>query len=314
MDDTKLFAKYIIIGKNKLPQRREKLLTWAENNRVLYSLGQDPSMKSIRFQGREWIKKLGSTLAEIKITLGAKEYLVTRTYKYIDYVTFDVDLFVGNQHFNRVVDKFEARGFSIESHDNSLGGRLPGMQVNIKKAGLLTIDLHQDFTWQKRQFLEPKSVMRNPKERKIAGISVLTPSPEVELLLCIADIAHERFSITLLDLIWLKGLSKEIRDWNFVFNQAKKYKWLNVFKKVSSIVNQIALDIYGQTIVGNVSPKKGFYQLPYFLSLPTCWMIYINTLLGYSHFPVVSFLYMHYNQFKYLIKNQMPYYSPWFKL
>ena len=244
--NTRLFSQYILYGKNKLPRNRAKLLTWVENNRVLYTLGQDPSMKSIKTQGREWIKKLADTLTEIKLTLDEKEYLVTRTFKFIDFVTFDVDLFVGSNNFNKVVNKFKSKGFRIESHDNSLGGRLPGMQVNIRKDDLLTIDLHQDFTWQKRQFLEPKSVMRNPKERKIAGISVLTPSPEVELLLCIADIAHERFSITLLDLIWLKGLSKEIRDWNFVFNQAKKYKWLNVFKKVSSIFNQISLGKYLQ--------------------------------------------------------------------
>lgn len=311
---SKVLSDYILAGK-KIPDNvLVGLIPWAENNRMLYKVAeQNHELKNMKTIGNEWLEKLANTLLEIKQTLTQDEYVVTRTYKYVDYVTFDVDLFVDGNSFQEVVKKFKTRGFNIESHDASLGGRLPGMQVNIKKQGLLTIDLHQDFTWQKRQFLDPKLVMKDSVKRDIAGKIVLAPRPEIELLLCIADIAHERFNITLLDLIWLEGLSKEIKDWDFVLGQTREYKWENIFKKVSSIINQMSLDIYGHTIIYNIQPKKGNYKLPYFLDLFTCWGIYQNTMFGYFRFPFTSFLYMHYNQLRYYITNQMPYYSPWYK-
>ena len=307
---SKQLSEYIL-SDEKFDTNQLDLISWAENNRVLYTVATKSHLKSIKSIGGEWIKKLSKTLAEIKITLAKDEYIVTRTYKYIEYVTFDVDLFIESKNFKKTVDKFKSRGFKVESHDSSLGGRLPGMQVNIRKEGLLTIDLHQDFTWQKRKFLDSRLVMQNPVRKVIAGQVTFVPRPEIELLLCIADIAHERFNITLLDLIWLKGLSKEIDDWEFVMEQARKYKWLNVFKKISAIINQMSLDIYGEVIIADVAPKKGNYKLPYFLDLATCWGIYLNTLLGYRRFPLISFMYMHYNRIKFLLMNKMPYYSPW---
>lgn len=308
---SKLLAKCILNGK-KPDIDMADLVDWAENNRVLYTVAlQNREMGQIRFIGKDWIDKLNKTLAEIKEVLTDKEYVVTRTYKYIEYVTFDVDVFVDGSNFKNVIRKFKNKGFRIESHDSSLGGRLPGMQVNVKKEGLLTIDLHQDFTWQKRRFLDSKQVMKHSIKRSIAGQTVFTPSPEIELLLCIADIAHERFNITLLDLIWLEGLSKEITEWELVFEQIKEYKWENIFKKTSSIINQISLDIYGKIIIGGVNAKNGNYRLPFFLSISTCWAIYFNTLVGSRRFPLTSFLYMHYNQLKFMITNKMPYYSPW---
>lgn len=290
----------------------ENLISIAENNRILYPVAvQNSEMRDIAQIGDKWILKLTNTLKEIETILSKDEYVVTRTYKYIDYVTFDVDVFVEGKKFKEVINKFGAKGFTIESHDSSLGGRLPSMQVNIKKEGLLTIDLHQDFTWQKRQFLDQALVMKKSKKREIAGRNVLTPSPEIELLLCMADMSHERFNITLLDIIWLKGLSSEIKDWEFVFGQAKKYKWLNILKMISAIVNQLSLDIFQVEIIPGITPKKGNYKLPYFLSLVMCWKIYLNTFLSYRRFPFISFLYMHYNQLKYLLKGAMPYYSPW---
>lgn len=309
---SKLFSQFILTYK-KPTGDFEDLITWAENNRVLYPLAVlSPDMKRIESVGKEWIIKLKKTLKEIKNVLNQDEYLVTRTYKYIEYVTFDVDLFVNN--FSEVVKKFKEQGFIIESHDSSLGGRIPGMQVNIKKEGLLTIDLHQDFTWQKRKFLDSQLVMECPIKRNIAGQSVFTPQPEIELLLCIADISHERFNITLLDLIWLEGLSREIKNWEFIFSQADQYKWLNIFTKMASIINQMSLDIYGKILIPGIASKNGSYTLPYFLNLFTCWEIYLNTLLGAFGFPITSLIYMHYNQFKYLLTNQMPYYSPWHKI
>lgn len=311
--NSRQLSTYILSGKKpSIPIAA--LISWAENNRVLYTVAtRNSELKEVLSIGKEWLEKLSKTLDEIKNILGDGKYLITRTYKYIDYVTFDVDLFIEDSDFKNVIKKFKARGFKIESHDSSLGGRIPGMQMNIKREGLLTIDLHQDFTWQKRRFLDSKQIMKHPIKRSIAGQTVLTPSPEIELLLCIADIAHERFNITLLDLIWLEGLSKEIANWEFVFDQVKKYKWSSVFKKTSAIINQLSLDIYGKTIISEIPPKKGSYKLPYFLSLPMCWEIYINTLFGYWRFPLTSFLYMHYNQVKFLVLNKMPYYSPWHK-
>jgi hypothetical protein len=144
---------------------------------------------------------------------------------------------------------------------------------------------------------------------------VQTPSPEVEMLLCIADITHERFSITLLDLIWLEGLSKEITNWDLVFTQARKYKWKRSFNVASKIINAMSMEIYKKPIVPNVGLKEAKYSLPYFLPLHYSYLTYLDTVRFTNTIPVTSFAYMHYNRIKYIVsgKKDMPYYSSWMK-
>lgn len=66
----------------------------------------------------------------------------------------DLDVLVRPQDFARVIAYFVSIGYKSSSHDHALGGRIPGMQINLSKAGCTKIDLHQDFTWRKSHYLD----------------------------------------------------------------------------------------------------------------------------------------------------------------
>ncbi|MDO8638510.1 MAG: nucleotidyltransferase family protein [Candidatus Daviesbacteria bacterium] len=285
----------------------------AVNNRILYTLATNDN--DLLAQGDIWLTKLSDTLIFCNEVLKDFSFLVTRTFKYIPYVTFDVDVYIPKSEFKKVIKVFKDNGCNVGSHDNSLGGRIPGSQINIFKKGLLTIDLHNDFTWQKRKFLDLDFVSLNYREENIAGVNVRIPSPEVELILCVADITHERFNITLLDLIWLRGLSKEIKKWDLVNKQIKIFKWERTFNVVAKIINGMSVDLYGESFIRGVKSLENKYSLPYFLPLQLCWLSYLENVLANKKFPFISFAYMHYCKFRYYLsgKKKMPYYDNWYQ-
>jgi hypothetical protein len=314
--NTDMLVDILIRGRaiNRITPGMEQI---AENNRVLLTLGQKANNLEIIEEGNVWLEKLKKTLIFCNQVLGDEfNWLVTRTFKYSPYVTFDVDVFIPENEFRKAVDKLKKNGCQIKSHDNSLGGRFSGAQVNVIKDGLLTIDLHNDFTWQKRKFLDPKFVIVNSRFQIITGVKVKIPSPEVEFILCMADITHERFNVTLLDLIWIHGLSKEIKKWEDIFQQIKLYKWNRVFTYTAAKINIMLESIYNKQLIPiNVSSSKFEYNLPYFLPLKLCWLSYIENFLSSGRFPAVSFAYMHYCKIRYYIsgQKQMPYYDKWYK-
>lgn len=66
----------------------------------------------------------------------------------------DLDVLVRPEDFSKVVNYFVSRGYQTSSHDQALGGRIPGAQINLTKPGQTKIDLHQDFTWRKSHHLD----------------------------------------------------------------------------------------------------------------------------------------------------------------
>lgn len=291
----------------------------ADNNRILLTVGEinnDHISLDIEAQGNEWLQKLTNTLTFLNQVLGKNvDYLVVRTFKYIPYVTFDVDVFIPNKDFERAIILFKENGCKVESHDNSLGGRIPRAQVNVRKQDLLTIDLHQDFTWQKRQFLNPNIMFQDAQIKEINGISVKIPSSEVELLLCMADITHERFNITLLDLIWLHGLSGQIKHWDLIFKQVRQYGWFNTFYYTGKIINAMTHSIYNKEVIPEIGKSDGNYSLPYLLPVWICWLSYLENFKSTKKIPTTSLAYMHFNKFRYYLSNKtkMPYYDHWYK-
>ncbi len=300
---------------NKPVKNPRQLIRLAANNRVLfgYSL-KHTELNKIKVKGKEWRKKLNATLVFLNKTLTAN-FLVIRTYKYIPYVTFDVDVFVSSEDYDSTISILRAAGCRIGSHDNSLGGRYKDMQKNAFKDELLTIDLHRDFTWQKRRFLDVSQMFKKTRRKKIENIVVAIPSPEMEFLLCMADIGHERFNITLLDIIWIEGLSHEITDWNLIQKQVAKHKWRRTYESIARIINTIAMDIYGKESIPFQRVNDKEYSLPYFLTFTISYISYFENVISTKKFPAISFAYMHYCRLRYLLsgKKRMPYYNDWYE-
>jgi len=310
---TKIFLDYYFGSeKTKVSQN---IIDGAQKNRVLYDFSKKYELEEINDLGEEWILKLSNTLKIINKTLDKKLfYLVTRTYKYVEYITFDVDLYVKSSDFEKTIEIFKKNDFKSFSHDNSLGGRIINYQKNLIKDNLLTIDLHKNFTWQKRFFFDIELIHQNIRIREIAGVKVAIPSAEIEFMLCMADISHERFNITLLDIIWLMNLSKEITGWNGMYSQAKKHGWEKTYIHLSKIINAFTEEVYGKKIIPGMESVKSNYSLPYFLPLRLCYKSYWENFIHTKNFPLTSFAYMHYCKIRYYLSNKkkMPYYDNWY--
>lgn len=294
----------------------QTLIRLAQQNRVLYEFSRVCRISSVQQEGKAWIEKLESTLLEVEHILENIEHIITRTYKYIPYVTFDVDLFVKSSDYEKVIERFRKEGYTIASHDNSLGGRIQNQQKNILKDELLTIDLHRDFTWQKRRFLDRTLLFKDTRQKNIAGAHVEIPSAEVEFLLCLADVGHERFNFTLLDLVWLEGLGREIRNWDLIFDQAEKYGWHATLVYLCKLCNNLSLNVYNKKIVPDVESLLGEINLPFFIPIHICLLSYYENVKKNKIFPFTSLAYMFYSRLRFYLsgKKRMPYYSDWFNL
>lgn len=290
----------------------------ASNNRLLFFVATHTKGKladQITSEGRSWISKLEKTLNFIAEVLDNElPYLIVRTFKFLPFVTYDVDVFVPPDFFDAAVDRFKRHGADIESHDNALGGRLPRRQVNVLMNNLLTIDLHQNFTWQKRLFLNVDQIEYLKVPRIIGNVKVNTPRPEVEFILCVSDISHERFFVTLADLFFIKNLAEEIEDWEYVFREVQALKWLKTFLHVSEILNGLALSVFKKSLI----PKTGYKNLgnpswPYFFPLSICWLSFYENLTSNRSTPLLPFLYFHYGRLKHYLTGSIPYYHHWSK-
>lgn len=318
MEEKNLKEALAIIFKEEQGELSMEQAVRASNNRVLYVTALSSRgilARQITEEGEKWLEKLRRTLLFIEQILEKEvRYLIVKTYKFFPYITYDVDVYVDKNTFQKTITLFVNNGATATPHDGSLGGRIEGAQINIHKPNLLQIDLHCDFTWQKRKYLD-LSLLNNSVKRTVAGVEVQTPIPEVEILLCFAETSHEKFFITLADLILVKNLSKEVKSWNIIYDQVRNFGWYVTFSKIAQVFNGYTEVIFGHQLVPTIKAAKiKEHNLPYLLPIFNCWYSYLQNLLTQKKFPLVSFMYFHYTRLMHLLDGQMPYYSHWSRL
>ena len=222
------------------------LLEQAAQNRLLYAtshaiLRLDPLPVSLRpalqrvvDSGEAWQARLKATLQFVVGTFQNHGIaaLIVRTAQAVPYVTFDVDVLVRPSDFQKAVAVLQEQGATITSHDTSLGGRRRGAQVNVRKNGLLTIDLHQDFTWQHRSYMDEEYVWKAPSISEIQGVMVPTPRPEAALLIALAHLACESFYLTLNDLLQLRPFLARIEDPASMATQVARHGWTQGYGRI----------------------------------------------------------------------------------
>ena len=79
----------------------------------------------------------------------------------------DLDVLVHSEDFEKFISTLEKYSYNRSSHDQALGGRITGMQVNLTKPGRIKIDLHQDFTWRRKQYIDIKKIWENSKLNRV---------------------------------------------------------------------------------------------------------------------------------------------------
>lgn len=107
-------------------------------------------------------KKVQQTLQDLK----GIDFLLTR-FNPETKTPDDLDILVNPHNFEKCIETLISRNYRASSHDHALGGRIAGMQANLVKPGRIKIDLHQDFTWRQKQYVDIKKIWENSKLNRV---------------------------------------------------------------------------------------------------------------------------------------------------
>ncbi len=307
------------------------LLRRASDNRVLYAFCknllnlkeiQNTSVeeKLIRIiqTGDVWLDKSRKTLSFIQKTLERENipYLVVKTHKEVTFVTYDIDVFIDIDNYQKAKELFRREGLQIYSHDGSLGGRLKDRQVNCVREDLIMIDLHHDFTWQKIKYLDTGLIWQKADICADKELNYPVPSLEMEFILNLVHMLYERYYLTLLDFLTIISFIRKKLDWNIIFEQAEKYAWIDILKRSLGIILSIQKELQPQEelpLLPNIenSELKGYLEFPYFFSTFFVMRLYEERLTKKGHIDLIAFAYYFYTRSKCYLSGRkaLPYFS-----
>ncbi len=248
--------------------------------------GHAPSLREIIKTAEKEIEKTQKTLDFVKENL--PDSLLVKTYKFIPYITNDLDILVSS--------KQELEGFQEKHHP----GKQDKFQKNYFREDLLRIDLHEDFYWQGFKFVDVEKVFENTQIVEYFGREVRIPSYTFEFILNCAHILFEKRYITLQDFHYLKKLIDEEKiDWKVVEAQAKKYGWWG------------SLNLLHRKMA---KQEEKWEPFPLFLSWREILGIYWEKCRFEKKVPLFDILYYVFARArgKLGIKTRYPYYLHWF--
>lgn len=215
------------------------------------------------------MKNLQNTIKDLNLVKTKKniKYLITRFDRSVKNHS-DLDILVTNNHFKKMVNGLVDIGYSKQSHDQALGGRIKGAQINLTKKDRIKIDLHKDFTWRSKKYID---------------LNILWQKDElVDQFLVFINVIFEKTYFDNHDFkyVW-KYKNKIFENKNF-FEQSKKYKWNKTF-----------------LLIKNWKPQN--FTLPLFIP------VYIVLKSYVEKFNLISLLYYIFFRLRYFLKKQLPY-------
>ena len=322
--DTVLFAKDSNIANRAENFDLVTLARRASHARVLYLLTKnlldcevhswEPALLSIISEGEKQLYTLSATLDFISTTLPAAgiDYLVVKTYKYVPYITFDVDLLVRPEQYEATKLIFAQEGFSILKHP----GESFRKQCNCERDDLLRIDLHQGFYWQQFTYLDEDLIWKQPIYRKMRTIKIPTPSLEIEVLLNIVHLLFERRYVTLLDLIYFQKAIDEGFRWEVIEGQAQKYGWRRSLHFFRNVVNELITEVWGVDIGMSEIVLPAHTSLPFMMSPWSVWGIFIEKICATGTISWFDLAYYHFITVRYYFtgRKRLPFYLHWYSM
>jgi hypothetical protein len=310
-----------------------RILHKASHNRVLYMFvagllhatdasgrpGVGPGLKRVLESGRRWLDKLGNSVAFVVNTLSnaSVPFLVVKTYKYVPFVTLDVDVLVHPPDFEAAKEAFVEHGAALYRHP----GESVRKQVICKRPDTLKIDLHQGFFWQGSSYLDMESPWQATREQEIEGVLCPIPNETVELLLHLVHMLYERRYVTLLDLLFLRRISaNESLAWDRIWAEARRYRWDRTLQRFLPIVNGINNALFpGEPLFPDAperTPPTKALTLPYLLPPTVVWAGFWDMLTRRGQISLFEVLYYPFATARYYLtgRRRLPYYLHWFPL
>lgn len=288
------------------------LLKRASHNRVLYVVAKEllrgdcqlasrqrADLERIMRAGEEKLESFRHTVKFLDSAFGKEElpFLVVKTFKFFDYVTFDVDVLVPYDQFQAAQNALAKAGCRILPHPRKQGLH----QRNCRKDSLLNIDLHRKFFWQGLEHVDLDFIWAAPERRMINGIECLCPSLEADFLLHTKQLVYERYYITLLDFLAIKcAYERGDLDLPAIREQVVKYRWESSYRTLLRSLNQIQT---AETV-----------SLPYIYPYHEVWMQLKEIICRHQQLPLFDLAYYHFAWGKYYLSGgkSLPYYQHWF--
>lgn len=189
----------------------------------------------------------------------------------------DLDILVRSEDFEKCILILNNLGYQSSSHDKALGGRVPGMQVNLVKSQRIKIDLHKNFTWRKKYYLNIEKIWASSIDNHV--------DPIWDAFLVVINILFEKTYIMPSEFDLLSSKWSDIVSSLEFTEQATKYGWAKSFALFKEWMSQ------------HLSNRR----FPLFLPIKLVLVSFIEKP------DLVSFAYYCFFRIRYSINAQLPY-------
>lgn len=303
-------------------QLDKNLLKTAQNNRVLYAFSKKLSsnhqnlnnrqkflLNCIIGEGDKWIKKYNNTLELLK-RLGEDRFAIIKTIKYLQDITFDVDIILLNRETE--FDCSVLTGASFTPY------RIPGgIEFRTNDTNYLPIDIYDQFCFNRKVIITRADLT---KDLRCGPNNTLVPCIEIELALYVAQINFQNRFITLHDFIQTTQLiakHQENINWSYLSNLTENRSWSRSFWQTLSIIKSIYESIYESDLMIPTINRPIKCTFPYFLN-PISVLRADHELIGnsafYGSFLIKELSYFNYEFLTYYVRNNLPIYRDWINL
>lgn len=211
---------------------------------------------SILPKGDEYIRKTRKSLEFLNTVLNRENlpFLVCKTQKVFDYVSFDVDCLFSMEVLAKAIRALQEStpGKYVECESKK--------QCAILYEDRATLDMHAGFHWQGSDFIPSGQVWRNSERKTVYGIqNVLCPPITTEITLTLLNLIYERFYIPLIDYHYILVFKNEI-NWDEVFTTAEENHWIDGLTLCLEKFNQAHSLLFEEPLIAHprlkISKKK----------------------------------------------------------
>lgn len=262
--------------------------------------------------GQQYLNKTKKTLQFLNENLANFDFLICKTGKDIEYVTFDVDVLVWPKDYSAVVKCLSKKNGEFIDCPSKLQG-------DIIIDDLLRIDLHDNFHWQKSDFIPLEELWRNTVVKEVFGINSVCPRMEIEITLALLNLIYERQYIPLLEYDFILKHQNEI-DWKIIFSLAETNGWLGALIKILNKFNQIHYFLFNNFFIDLNKYKKDYklkkikqLKIPFIYTYWEGFQIFFERFIKRRYFRPYEFFYFIFAKTRFHITSskRVPIYGHW---
>lgn len=302
----------------------EKFITDASNNRILLYCSKEIvrldldapfSLKKgfaniIIPRGEEYILKTRRALDYLEEKLVRIPFLVCKTRKEVDYVTFDVDILFRKKDYKKALLFLRKLGGHYVDCEKKLQG-------DIIMDGMIRMDMHDDFHWQQSDFIDVDKIWERAEKSTVFGVELDTPCLEDEVSLTLLNLIYERHYIPLIDYHFILKYRDKI-NWSVVFDTARKFKWDHALKMILYKLNIMHYSLFDEPLIHTEALiGKGFskddFKAPFIFSYKEGLIVFGERLVKCRYIKMYEFLYFFFakTRFHLLAGKKVPVYGHW---